>query len=239
MNIILFDKAELSSPIDPDNPRIRHMQKILGLSAGDEFAAGIIGGLLGWGKVLSCAPDGWRIGFTPDHEPPSPSPITLILGCPRPPVARRLLKDMSSMGVKEIRFTHTQLNEKSYLQSKLWKQGLWHNALLEGAMQGKTTHLPSILRTDSLQAALADLPETDHCHRLAFDTGDEAANLSARINTDSCLIAIGPERGWSDSERGMLIDEGFAITRLGERILRTETACAVAVGIAQFLLKQL
>jgi RsmE family RNA methyltransferase len=39
------------------------------------------------------------------------------------------------------------------------------------------------------------------------------------------VLAIGPERGWTDAERESLRNAGFELVHLGPRILRTETAC--------------
>jgi 16S rRNA U1498 N3-methylase RsmE len=44
------------------------------------------------------------------------------------------------------------------------------------------------------------------------------------------MLAIGPERGWSDMERRQLSATGFKRLSLGNRALRTETACAAAVS---------
>jgi RsmE family RNA methyltransferase len=46
------------------------------------------------------------------------------------------------------------------------------------------------------------------------------------------VLAIGPERGWSDRERKLLEDSGFLRLSLGERALRTETACVAATVLA-------
>jgi RsmE family RNA methyltransferase len=46
------------------------------------------------------------------------------------------------------------------------------------------------------------------------------------------VLAIGAERGWSDRERDMLEKAGFLRLSLGDRALRTETACVAATVIA-------
>lgn len=43
--------------------------------------------------------------------------------------------------------------------------------------------------------------------------------------------AIGSERGWTDKERNLLINNGFILCSMGTRILRTETAATVAATI--------
>jgi RsmE family RNA methyltransferase len=45
-------------------------------------------------------------------------------------------------------------------------------------------------------------------------------------------MAVGPERGWSDRERDRLEDSGFVRLSMGNRALRTETACVAAAVLA-------
>ena len=46
------------------------------------------------------------------------------------------------------------------------------------------------------------------------------------------VLAIGSERGWTDAELDLLAARGFSFASLGDRILKTETACVVAVAMA-------
>lgn len=45
------------------------------------------------------------------------------------------------------------------------------------------------------------------------------------------IVAIGPERGWSQRERLLLKQRGFQTISVGKSILRTETACNLACGM--------
>jgi RsmE family RNA methyltransferase len=45
------------------------------------------------------------------------------------------------------------------------------------------------------------------------------------------VLAIGTERGWTEAELGQFLESGFALCSLGDRILKTETAAAVAVSV--------
>ena len=299
MNLILFDKEELNRELAYSDPRAVHMGRILELDEGDEFLAGVIGGPKGRGRLLSRESRGWRIGFTPLGESPPLHPLTLVLGCPRPPTARRILKDMCSMGLKEIRVCSTDLNEDSYLGAKFWREGLWKAALRDGAMQSAATLLSGVKTAPTLQGVLDDLPRGPGIRRIALECDSrvsppaprgadisgageagaaraveavrldasgagavEAARLdgwaagaaeAARLDGwaagavgavgatgeageagapgDEAVLAVGPERGWSHRERGILAEHGFTPVRLGERILRTETACAAGAGL--------
>ena len=264
MNLILFDKEELNRELAYSDPRAVHMGRILKLDEGDEFLAGLIGGPKGRGRLLSRESRGWRIGFTPLGESPPLHPLTLVLGCPRPPTARRILKDMCSMGLKEIRVCSTDLNEDSYLGAKFWREGLWKAALRDGAMQSAATMLSRVKTAPTLQGVLDDLPRGPGIRRIALECdsrvsppeprgadipaaggvgGVGAARLNrwaageageagaAGFSGDEAVLAVGPERGWSYRERGILAEHEFTPVRLGERILRTETACAAGAGL--------
>ena len=285
MNLILFDREELTRELLYSDPRAVHMDRILKLDEGDEFLAGLIGGPKGRGRLLLRESRGWRIGFTPLGESPPLHPLTLVLGCPRPPTARRILKDMCSMGLKEIRVCSTDLNEDSYLGAKFWREGLWKAALRDGAMQSAATLLSGVKTAPTLQGVLDDLPEGPGIRRIALECdfrvsppaplgggvggvgdvgavgrvgdvggvgavgrtggaggagGVEAARLNrwaagaageAGFFGNEAVLAVGPERGWSHRERGILAEHGFTPVRLGERILRTETACAAGASL--------
>jgi 16S rRNA (uracil1498-N3)-methyltransferase len=53
----------------------------------------------------------------------------------------------------------------------------------------------------------------------------------APLSFDSAVLAVGPERGWSDGERSILREEGFTLARIGGRVLRVETACTVGLAL--------
>ncbi|OQX28734.1 MAG: hypothetical protein B0D92_07405 [Spirochaeta sp. LUC14_002_19_P3] len=228
MNMVLLEEEELEAQLPHDDPRIKHITGILGLSEGGCFLAGIVGGAKGEAVLHRESSRGWRIQFTPKEPSPPLLPVTIIIGAPRPPVAKRLLRDLTAMGVREMRFCAAELSEKSYLSAKLWREGQWLIALKNGAMQGGSTFLPRVRTMNSLREALSGLPE--NAARIGFDMTGEKSSRGEKDWAEMGL-ALGPERGWTDSERRVLRENGFTIRSLGERILRTETACAAALGL--------
>lgn len=233
MNIVLFEPGEWERPLPVSDVRARHLLDILRLVPGDRFAAGELGGLVGTlefqgeaGGLVFGAP-----AFT--APPPAPSRVALLIGTPRPPTARRLLKDLTTLGAAELHFAATDLGDKSYLQSTLWK-GEFETALREGAAQTRTTLLPRVERHHSLRSALTALETATPAARVWFDEGGAAwdAHPIHSVSTGTLCLALGPERGWSAAERALLAENGWQIAGLGPRTLRTETACALALGIA-------
>jgi 16S rRNA (uracil1498-N3)-methyltransferase len=49
----------------------------------------------------------------------------------------------------------------------------------------------------------------------------------------ACVLAVGPEGGWSERDRATLQAAGFTGLRLGPRVLRTETAGIAAIAALQ------
>lgn len=230
MNIILFEEEELGSDLLYTDIRAVHIRDILKLGEGDIFAAGIIGGEIGSARLNARGAEGWKWSFTAGGESPPLRPLTLVLGCPRPPVAKRILKDMTSIGVREIRACSTDLNENSYLTSRLWRDGLWRDAVIEGAVQCGSAILPAVRTGVSLERSLDDLPPS--AVRVALDNGDGASPFGDwDTGFSEAVLAVGPERGWSDRERGLLESRGFVRLHLGNRVLRTETACSVGAAL--------
>ena len=54
---------------------------------------------------------------------------------------------------------------------------------------------------------------------------------SSTQSTSMVYAAIGSERGWTDKERSLFTDYGFASCSMGVRVLRTETATTVALSL--------
>jgi len=233
MNLILFKPGEWENPIPRKDPRNVHIRKILKASAGDTLTAGIVNGAMGTALLEEITSDGaMRFAFTPRTDPAPLSPVTMIIGIPRPPTARRLLKDLTTAGIRRIIFTGTDLGEKSYLTSRLWTREEYRDAVLEGASQGKTTLLPEVVKLYSLYKAIGLLD--DRTDRLALDNVEPEIPLKDYIpSKDETCLAIGPERGWSDREREMLREGGFSVCSLGDRVLRTETASHMGCALVQ------
>lgn len=237
MNIILFDADEVAKPLPRADARSQHIRKILHKTAGDTFEAGIINGMHGTATITDVQNGDICFTFEPSGESAPLFPLVLIVGFPRPIQLKRLLRDVSSLGVGEVHLTGTELGEKSYLRSSLLERGAATSALVDGAMQAKTTRIPRLFMHESLKECI-DCVQSDNaeCVKLLFDNVKPKHKLSdmavARGFAGKTVVAaIGSERGWTDAERDTLTNAGFAACSLGSRILRTETATVTAVSL--------
>ena len=103
--------------------------------------------------------------------------------------------------------------------------GEYKKILLDGAMQSGFTGVPPVDFFSSLDDAVASV-DTDN--RILLDNVIGVERLSHMHLSGSVTIAIGPERGWSDRERNVMLESGFSPAIIGNRILRTETAAVAS-----------
>lgn len=228
MNLILFEPGAFVLP--SDDGRYRHLKEILKKGEGDTFAAGIVNGMKGTAYIEAMDGKECVCRFEPQSESPPLFALTLIVGMVRPITARRLLKDLTAMGVGRIWFAQTELTDKSYRAGSLWKEENYRKFLIEGAVQAGETRLPEIAVPYSLKAALEKLPPEEP--RFVFDNRPGAASFRRQSAFSlPATAAVGSERGWTDNERRLFADYGFSVYALGRRILRTETAAAAAAAL--------
>jgi len=234
VNLILFEEHETDRTIPKRDERSIHLLKVLHKKEGDGFGAGILGLGLGDGKIEKINADG-SLGFSLNIHTPPPQrlPIRVAVGFPRPIQIRRLLRDLSSLGVEAVDLVGTDLGEKSYRDTKLLSDGGARAALIEGAVQSRDVTLPALNVFTSLDRWLGEcFWGNGETLLIAADNVRPVGSLSQMGKDDGngrAVLAIGPERGWSDRERGLLESAGFMRLSMGSRALRTETACVAAV----------
>lgn len=268
MNLILFERAEITEiaaagitetaetapPPEAGPPlseggfrgclslrdeRTVHLLKVLHKKAGDTFEAGLLGGKMGAGLIEETGLDGLHFSLNLDREPLPRLPIRVLTGFPRPIQLRRLLRDLSSLGVQAVDLAGTDLGEKSYRDTKLLEDGGARAALVEGAVQSRDTSLPELRVFPRLDDWLRECPwdqeETPPLLAAADNVRPQgsfaALDPAAARSVNSAVLAVGSERGWSERERDMLEAAGFLRLSLGSRALRTETACIAAAAL--------
>jgi RsmE family RNA methyltransferase len=250
VNLILFELAELSSPLPRSDPRAEHILKILRRRIGDTFDVGLVDGPLGKATLSNISDEAISFAFTWGPLTAPAAPISLLIGLPRPQTARDILRDATTLGVSAIHFIATERSDPNYATATLWTAGEWRRQCLAGAAQAFATRLPVVTHDRSLATALAELPSaTDltpsqgHTHppaattfaRLALDNYEATASLSKYhlLEETSIVLALGPERGWGPTDRAALRTHGFTLVDLGARVLRSETAVIAALTLVR------
>lgn len=235
MNLILFEEDELDHPLSSGDLRAKHIRKVLRLGPGDVVQAGVIEGRRGTAVITDMTADAISLRFDLTEQSDPLLPVTLLIGHPRPIVIRRLLKDLSTMGVRRIAFAGTDLGERSYQETRLWDEDRFRSVLVEGAAQARSTRLPEVLRFSGMRTALETLFAKPHpqINKLLLDAGHDLPPIDAlEFHYKETCLAVGSERGWSARERHLFAEAGFTSARAGMRTLRTETACIVGCTLA-------
>ena len=230
MNIVLFNEEELDRPLARDDARTLHVLNVIGCRQGDSFDVGLLDGPRGKARIEAATHRGLELDFHFSETVPRLYPVTMIIGLPRPPSARRILKDLTTQGADTLHFVATDKGEKSYLKSRLWTDGEYERLLQEGAEQAFCTRLPEVVIHESLTTCIKQLG--DATDRLALDNYEAAIPLGTfQPSQERCVLAIGSERGWSAAERNLLRKNSFELVNLGDRVLKTETACIAGLTL--------
>jgi 16S rRNA (uracil1498-N3)-methyltransferase len=108
----------------------------------------------------------------------------------------------------------------------------WSSVVVAACEQSGRALVPDVAQPAALADAMAALPG-EGC-RLFLDP-DASADLAtvAVERAAGCVLAVGPEGGWSPRDRELLCGAGFIAVRLGPRVLRTETAGLAALAALQ------
>ena len=231
MNVVLFDSDRRAQSVPLADPRARHLLEVLGCRPGMQFRAGVVNGASGLGTVVAVEPDRLRVTLCWNAAPVAPPDITLIVGLPRPPSARKILYQGAAIGCRAMHFVHTGLSDPNYARSKLWRDHEWRRHLLDGVQQSAATTLPETTCGMALRDALERAAPAATVVALDPETG--ARRLGAARVCLPLVLAVGPERGWSAEDRATLARHRFTFCTLGTRILRVETACVAAMAIVQ------
>jgi RsmE family RNA methyltransferase len=230
MNIILFDAMPDQNTIAATDFRAQHIRKILRLSQGDQFTMGVVNGFWGTATITAMDESHLIFSFEKQGEASPLAPVTLLVAQVRPICMKRILREAVSFGIERIVITGADTAERSYQSAKLWTTGEYASYMLDGAMQSGKTSMPSLVQVDSVDKALAlDIPWQT---KLVLDPVVQQNPLS-RISSlqEPVVIAVGPERGWSQRERDLFHQKEFISCTMGSRILRTETACSAAIAL--------
>ncbi|NIZ46426.1 RsmE family RNA methyltransferase [Entomospira nematocerorum] len=244
MNLIILNQSEILDGgilhLLQDDPRLIHIINILKLSKGDTFKAGVLGNSFGI-ATIQCISSNHMIAQYDiiSSKVDQHYPIHLFLGSVRPLVMKRLLKDITSMGVDTLSLFTSDKGERSYLESSLWKNNQFEEHVIEGLSQAVSINPPTIQRYNSLSEALQTYTASSYAYILdpyAKKTWREEFSAHNRQSAiDSIYLIIGSERGFSQEEMHLAQQKEFLPISITPRILRTETATIATLTLASQL----
>ncbi len=116
------------------------------------------------------------------------------------------------------------------------KAHAWPKQAVRAARQCRRASLPEVHEPVPLSAALQSPSFVDADVRLSLDDRIGVAALAPfapRGAPVRVAFVVGPEGGFSDDERSLLVESGARALRLGGRILRAETAVFAGLTLLQ------
>ena len=153
MNIVLFSDEEILEPLSLFDERAQHILKVLKkqeviISKQALYTEWLVR------LIFNASMRGIHFHFTPSSNGKPLYPVSVIIGFPRPIQLKRAFRDMAGLGVSDIFLVGTELGEKSYLSSRIVKEGAAYEALKDGCAQAKSTHIPNLSVHDDSKSCL-------------------------------------------------------------------------------------
>ncbi len=167
-------------------------------------------------------------------DPPRPAralpdrPVTVIYAASKGSKIDDVLRDATELGA--TRFV-VALCQRSVKRPDAAALARWRRVAIEAARQCGRGDLPDVVGPIAFTDAIAG----DEPIKLLLDPDGEPIARALAGKKGAAAIAVGPEGGFSDPERRAAAAAGYRAVALGPFTLRTETACAAALGALQAL----
>lgn len=249
MNCILINPNQIQDQqfaIINNQAQIAHLIQVLKVTHNDWIKIAVLNQGMGRARVWRMEQDQIVLQLQDLTPPPKKLDLTVILALPRPKVLRRLILDMTAMGVQNIILVNSIRTEKSYWQSPLLQK--MDDFVAEGLQQAMDCVAPKIVCKQRLKPFVEDeLPNLIDrtCQKTAViahpyaaqtwqaflyrsnDQDNQADKIRANLPN---LICIGAEGGWIDYEVDLFQKHGCQAVSFGHRILRTEAMVNAWLG---------
>ena len=232
-----------AQPFLDDMEEIKHITKVLRFSVGDcveifdseqgEFIA----------KILSV--DSKRIYFDIQKEFPKSQTnisITLYQGIAKGHRMEFLIQKSTELGVDEIIPVRFQ-RSVAKLETDDKKIQRWNKICLEASKQSKRNKISCVKNAIDFDDLLLKLRENDlnlffyeEEHELTLKSylENQVSRLSDSKYSVKIGIIVGPEGGFTEEEKDILVESGIPALSLGKRILRTETVSMAVLSMLQY-----
>ena len=237
MNLILLEPDEIQADGTTvlTGKRARHVREVLKASEGEEIRVGVVDGAMGTATILEDAKQLRLQCALAGGLPPVPR-VDVLLAMPRPKVMNRLWPVLAALGVGRILVSNAWKTERNYFDTHVLEPEHVREGLIEGLQQARDTRLPQVSVHRQFKKLVEDKLDGfgTYAARLVAHPGEGAfpADKLAALPKDSrILLAVGPEGGWTPFELELLAAHGFSPVSWGPRVLRTDTACAVLLGL--------
>ncbi len=194
------------------------------------------------GRVLRLSKEEASILIFDAFPSPTESSLEIILlqALPEKERMELIIQKATELGVSSIIPIKSErsisLEER---ESKQKKAHRWQEIAIKAVQQSRRATVPRVEAYRSFMEALKSC-EGEGLKILLYEKkGENLKNVLKRYQPQKIFAMVGPEGGFTEEEVALAKDKGFIPVKLGQRILRTETAAITLVGILQYELGDL
>jgi 16S rRNA (uracil1498-N3)-methyltransferase len=166
--------------------------------------------------------------------------IVLLQALPEKERMELIIQKVTELGVSTIvpfkSERSTPLKEREAKQKKAHR---WQHIAVKAVQQSRRARVPYVGEYQAFQGVLEDCGKDGLRVLLWEKEGENLKSVLRQQPTQKIYAMVGPEGGFTEDEVKLAKKKGFIPVKLGQRILRTETAAITLVGILQYELGDL
>jgi len=194
------------------------------------------------GRVLRLSKEKASVLIFESFPFPTESPIEIILLQALPEKERMewIIQKAIELGVSAIvPFKSERSISLEERESKQKKAHRWQEIALKAVQQSRRAKAPKVEKYRPFEEALEYCREEGLKIILWEKEGESLRKVLKKDLHSRIYTMVGPEGGFSEEEVRLAGKKGFIPVKLGQRILRTETAAITLIGILQYELGDL
>jgi len=144
-----------------------------------------------------------------------------------------VVEKATELGAESLHFAIAERSEKGLERAAEKRMERWRRIALEASQQSRRDRLPELHDAAPLREAAA----LARGAKLLLDEEGGTPLLQAMGARNAGLAEVslltGPEGGWAEHERELLLRKGWTAVTLGPGVLRAETAAIAAIAVVQ------
>lgn len=231
--VFLADGADLSGDVIAlTGPEGRHAATVRRIRPGERADVTDGKGLLVECVVTAAAGSRVELRVRARREVPAPEPrITVVQALAKGERAELAVETMTEVGVDVIVPWEAERSVARWPADRAAKAlARWRSAAREASKQARRPRMPEVTEAASV-AGVAGLLAGAACAIVLEPGAAQALSRLAVPPAGDIVLVIGPEGGISPAEMAAFAGAGAIAARLGESVLRTSTAGAVAAAV--------
>jgi len=194
------------------------------------------------GRILRLSKEEASILVFETFPSPTESSLEIILlqALPEKERMELIIQKATELGVSVIiPFKSERSISIEEREAKQKKAHRWQEIAVKAVQQSRRAKVPRVEAYRSFRKALK-ICDGDGLKILLWEKkGEPIKKILKQYLPQKVYVMVGPEGGFTEEEVNLAKGEGFVPVKLGQRILRTETAAITVVGILQYELGDL